>query len=173
MAMRFSVVLEGVEYPVEVSNGSVTVGESTYKTKVEAKRDFFKVSLGRKSYEFKIEGRTLSLGGEPLEVLFEGFGNDSGGMRPGRKRVPALVGGVVRAPMPGRVVSVAVRVGDPVPLGAPLLILEAMKMQNEIPSPVKGTVKEVRVTPDTIVGKEEILMVLQPVLPPAEGSGQP
>ncbi len=161
MAMRFSVVLEGVEYPVEVSSGRVTVEDSTYKTKVKATRDVFRVSLGRKSYEFRIEGRTVSLGGEPLEVLFEGFGNNSGGMRPGRKRSRALAGGVVRAPMPGRVVSVAVREGDPVPLGAPLLILEAMKMQNEIPSPVKGTVKEIRVAPNAIVGKEEVLLVLQ------------
>lgn len=161
MAMRFSVVLEGVEYPVEVSDGNVTVEAKTYKTKVRVTKDTFRVSLGRRNYEFRVEGRTVSLGGKPLEVLFQGFEGNSWGLRLGRKqgRVPAR--GIVRAPMPGRVVAVTVREGDPVPLGAPLLILEAMKMQNEIPSPVKGTVKEVRVAPDSIVGKEEVLLIIQ------------
>lgn len=161
MAMRFNVVLEGVEYPVEVSDGKVTVEAKTYKTTVRVAKDVFRVSMGRRSYEFKVEGRTLSLRGEPLEVVFQGFENNSGGRLSGRRPSRGLAGGIVRAPMPGRVVAVTVREGDPVPLGAPLLILEAMKMQNEIPSPVKGTVHEVRVAPDSIVAKEDVLIVIQ------------
>ena len=54
--------------------------------------------------------------------------------------------GVVRALMPGRVVRVLVSKGDAVRKGAGLLILEAMKMENEIQSPADGTVNEVFVT---------------------------
>ncbi len=160
MATRFSVVLEGVEFPVEVSDGHVTIEETTYKSKVQVEGDVLRVTLGRRSYEFRIEGRTVSLKGKPLEVRFEGYGTLSGSLRAGPAK-QALPGGVVKAPMPGRVVAVAVREGDPVFLGAPLLILEAMKMQNEIPSPVKGTVKEVRVGPDSVVAKEDVLLVIQ------------
>ncbi len=161
MATRFSVVIEGVEYPVEVSDRQVTVAERTYQAKVRVAGPVFKVWLGRKSFEFRVQGRTVTLGGEPLEVIFEGYENHDG-EGPGRPRARAPLGeGIVRAPMPGRVVAVAVKEGEPVSLGSPLLILEAMKMQNEIPSPAGGVVKEVKVAPDDVVGKEEILVVIQ------------
>ena len=55
-------------------------------------------------------------------------------------------GGVIKALMPGRVVRVMVAKGDSVRKGAGLLILEAMKMQNEIQAPADGVVDEVFVT---------------------------
>jgi biotin carboxyl carrier protein len=55
-------------------------------------------------------------------------------------------GGVVKALMPGRVVRVLVAKGDTVRKGAGLLILEAMKMENEIQAPADGVVDEVFVT---------------------------
>jgi len=51
-------------------------------------------------------------------------------------------GGVVKALMPGRIVRVLVAKGDSVLKGMPLLILEAMKMENEIPAPTDGVVDE-------------------------------
>jgi biotin carboxyl carrier protein len=55
-------------------------------------------------------------------------------------------GGVVKALMPGRVVRVLVSKGDTVRKGAGLLILEAMKMENEIQAPADGVVDELFVT---------------------------
>ena len=51
-------------------------------------------------------------------------------------------GGAIKALMPGRIVRVMVRKGDSVRKGAGLLVLEAMKMENEIQAPVDGTVEE-------------------------------
>ena len=45
--------------------------------------------------------------------------------------------------------------------GTPLLILEAMKMQNEIPSPADGEVQEIRVVPGDAVGKEDVLLIVR------------
>lgn len=60
-------------------------------------------------------------------------------------------GGVVKALMPGRVVRVLVAKGDAVQKGAGLLILEAMKMENEIQAPADGTVDELFVEPGQTV----------------------
>jgi biotin carboxyl carrier protein len=60
-------------------------------------------------------------------------------------------GGVVKALMPGRVVRVLVNKGDAVRKGAGLLILEAMKMENEIQAPTDGTVDELFVEPGQTV----------------------
>jgi biotin carboxyl carrier protein len=69
-------------------------------------------------------------------------------------------GGHVKAPMPGRVVRVLVAKGDTVAKGAGLLILEAMKMENEIHAPADGTIEELFVTPgQTVEAGAELLYI--------------
>ena len=58
---------------------------------------------------------------------------------------------IVTSPLPGRIVSVAVNTGQKVKEGDLLLIIEAMKMENEIVAPVNGTVTSVAVKPDATV----------------------
>ena len=67
----------------------------------------------------------------------------------------------VHAPMPALVVRVEVRVGDTIENGQSLLILEAMKMENEIKSHQAGKVKEVYVTKGKAVEKGELLLLLE------------
>jgi biotin carboxyl carrier protein len=68
----------------------------------------------------------------------------------------------VSALMPGRITSILVREGGLVSEGSPLLILEAMKMQNEITSPLSGKVKSVLVKEGAAVKKDAILIVIEP-----------
>ncbi len=63
----------------------------------------------------------------------------------------------VKAPMPGKIIDVLVREGITVRKGEPLVILEAMKMQNEILSPVNGQVIKVLAKANTNVMKDDIL----------------
>lgn len=70
------------------------------------------------------------------------------------------VGGAITAPMPGTVLSVAVEVGASVTKGQTLLVLEAMKMENEIQAPSDGTVKEVNASQGLSVNAGDTLIVL-------------
>lgn len=65
---------------------------------------------------------------------------------------------VIKAPMPGKIIDVLVREGAAVLRGEPLLILEAMKMQNEIQSPVNGLVTRVMAKSGTNVMKDDVLI---------------
>ncbi len=65
------------------------------------------------------------------------------------------------APMPGKIVRLLVSVGDAVEAGQGLVVVEAMKMQNEMKSPKTGRVVEVRTKPDSAVAAGEVLMVVE------------
>jgi biotin carboxyl carrier protein len=63
--------------------------------------------------------------------------------------------------MPGRVVRVLVAVGEEVAEGQGLVVIEAMKMQNELKSPKAGRVVKVGVEVDVTVGSGEVLVVVE------------
>jgi biotin carboxyl carrier protein len=65
---------------------------------------------------------------------------------------------ILKAPMPGLIVDVAVKKSDLVKKGDPVIILEAMKMENILSSPVDGKVKEIKVNPQQTVEKNNILI---------------
>jgi biotin carboxyl carrier protein len=68
---------------------------------------------------------------------------------------------LLKAPMPGKIIDVLVREGSTVLRGEPVVILEAMKMQNEIQSPVNGTVKSVTARANTNVMKDDLLLEIK------------
>jgi biotin carboxyl carrier protein len=68
----------------------------------------------------------------------------------------------ILAPMPGRIVKVSVRQGDLVSSGAPVLSIEAMKMENELHAPCPGRIAKLHVqVGDTVDGDQE-LIVMEP-----------
>ncbi len=81
-----------------------------------------------------------------------------------RRRIEDELGssnGTVKAIMPGRVVRILVSEGETVRKGAGLLILEAMKMENEIPAPRDGVVKALLVQPGQAVDSGNDLLVIE------------
>lgn len=67
----------------------------------------------------------------------------------------------IKAPMPGRVIAVEVEVGDVVESGQGIIIVEAMKMENELRAHVAGKIKEIRVNTGDTVNKGDVLVVLE------------
>lgn len=67
----------------------------------------------------------------------------------------------VRAPMPGKIIDVLVREGASILRGEPVVILEAMKMQNEIQSPVNGTVIKIHTRANSNVMKDDALVEIK------------
>ena len=68
---------------------------------------------------------------------------------------------VIEAPMPGKIVDILVEEGSEIKEGEPIVILEAMKMQNEISSHVTGIVKSVEVKKNDSVMKDDVLIEIQ------------
>jgi pyruvate carboxylase subunit B len=66
----------------------------------------------------------------------------------------------LKAPMPGMIISYAVKVGDAVKTGDLICVLEAMKMQNSLPAPATGTVKAINFEPGASVAKDATILVI-------------
>ncbi len=101
----------------------------------------------------------LSVGGE--QFLIEEATSDSvttsGADSSGIAEEP-----VAASPMPGKVVKILVKVGDKVEKGQGLVIVEAMKMENEIKSPANGTVEKVNFAPGDLVDAAQPIIEIKP-----------
>jgi biotin carboxyl carrier protein len=103
-------------------------------------RDHWRVSLAQLQFDVQLRG--------PLERVGGGAAVHAGPHE-------------VRAPIPGRVVSVAVREGDEVKAGQALVVLEAMKMENQICAEGPGRVERVAVEPGATVENGQLLIVVE------------
>ena len=113
---------------------------------------------------------TVEVGGRRFEVAYWAQngparrGGAKPALRPAARRAPGLGAaepGAVLAPMQGTIVKVAARAGDRVKEGQQICVLEAMKMENEIASPIAGKLVELRVEPGDNVAHNDILAVVR------------
>jgi biotin carboxyl carrier protein len=162
--MRFTAFIAGQNIEVEVDGDRVLVEGQSYSASLGA-------TAGTPLHHLLLDGRPLSLALEPrgrgrwaltaagerweVEVLDERTRHIRSLTGAGDQRRSAEV---LKAPMPGLVVRVDARVGDTVAAGVGLVVLEAMKMENELKSVAAGTVKAVRVSPGEAVEKGQVLV---------------
>ena len=110
---------------------------------------------------------TVEVDGEPYRVRILANGASGAAADAPRAAVaapsagrPAAGNGAIQAPMQGMVVKVKVAPGDKVRLGDVVVVLEAMKMQNDIVATLGGTVREVFAKEGSIVAPNEVLMTI-------------
>ena len=114
------------------------------------KAEIVKADFANKSFQIKINGNVYPVEvRDKFDLLLEKMGlnsNTSGKVNN------------IKAPMPGLIVALKVNQGDTVKAGDPLLILEAMKMENIIKSPGDGTVRTIIVKKGDSVEKNQVLL---------------
>ena len=81
----------------------------------------------------------------------------------GFKSASASSQGRLQAPMPGKILAVNVAEGDEVGHGQPVIILEAMKMENELKAPVGGRVVKIAAVAGSSVEKNQLLIEIEPI----------
>jgi acetyl/propionyl-CoA carboxylase alpha subunit len=152
---------EPIDVDVEGSGESRTVSIGETKTTVTP------ITLGLTDGTLRVNGRParflyeragsrirVAIGGECFEFdLDRDVQSRRGGAAHGNPET--------RAPMPGKVLDVSVAVGQEVNAGDPLLILEAMKMENVLSAEIGGTVKEVHAKAGDMVEPGKLLILLE------------
>lgn len=100
----------------------------------------------------------ILLGGQRFEVKIE---DERARLLSGLAKSGTATGeAIVQAPMPGLVIGTPVEVGASVTQGQTVVVLEAMKMENDLSAPISGTVKELRVSKGQTVDHGEALVVI-------------
>ena len=141
--IEFNVTLHGESHHVRVSGSGQTID-------------------GKKPYYIKIDDKLEEVYLEPLqEVLASGPEAPlSTGTAKGGRPKPGGPGDVT-TPVPGRVVKILVTEGTRVAAGDPVLVIEAMKMENRVTAPTDGTVKAIHVKEGDSVNSDETLIQLE------------
>lgn len=125
----------------------------------------YTVKLNQKVYEVEIEragghatSEAASISAAPPATSAEAAASSFAQPAPAPSSGGAGI--QVECPMPGKVLSIAASVGQTVRAGECLLVIEAMKMENEIVAPQGGTVKQILVSQGTAVDTGDVLAVL-------------
>src|SRR5271154_4145 len=144
------------ERPVWMIDGQLLEADAS-----EVSPGVYSILINGKAFEVRIEHLGTELqaiaGGREFAVVIQDE------REWGRKRGSAVEAEgrqQVLAPMPGKIVRVLVSAGDKVRAGQGLLVVEAMKMQNEIRAPKSGTIDRVRVIEGQTVNAGEVVVIV-------------
>jgi len=165
--MKYITTIDDKEFIVELLDDKrVSVNGNTYKV------DFETVS-GQPVYSLIVNGKSheayVQEGDDDWQVLLRGRQYSAMVEDEREKRLRAAAGGGVtetgeyhlKAPMPGLVVAIPVEEGQEVKKGDVLLILESMKMQNELKAPRDGVVSRIKVKPGESVEQKQSILDVQ------------
>ena len=143
----YRVSVDGHEFVVDGkktgrTNYSLIVDNRSFEIEVDNTGDQYRVLVDGRSYHINlVDERRVRVGG-----------NQGGTQLQGRQHVSV--------PMPGKVIAVLVTEGDQVEKGQGLIIVEAMKMENEVHCPIAGEIKEIKVKAgDTVEGGAVLVIV--------------
>jgi biotin carboxyl carrier protein len=165
--MKYITTIDNKEFEIEiVDQNHVRIGERLLQVDFESVsgQPVFSLILDGKSYEtFVYQGE------DDWQVLLHGRQYQVSVEDEREKRLKAAAGGGVaeggefhlKAPMPGLVVAVYVEEGQTVKKGQVILILESMKMQNELKAPKDGVMGRIRVKAGESVEQKQTLLSIQ------------
>jgi biotin carboxyl carrier protein len=144
----YRVAIDGNDFLVDGkktgrTNYSLIVDNRSFEIEVDNAADEYRVLVdGRNYHVHLIDERRVRVGGGQSEIELQG-----------RQKISV--------PMPGKVIAVLVSEGDSVERGQGLVIVEAMKMENEVRSPIAGEVKEIKVKPGDAVEGGAVLVIVE------------
>jgi biotin carboxyl carrier protein len=144
----YRIAVDGNEFLVDGkktgrTNYSLIVDNRSFEIEVDNAEDEYRVLVDGRNYHVNlVDERRVRVGGTQSELQLQG-----------RQQVSV--------PMPGKVIAVLVSPGDSVEKGQGLVIVEAMKMENEVRSPVAGEIKEIKVKPGDAVEGGAVLVIVE------------
>ncbi len=151
---KYKLNIEGQSFELtaaEVHKLDVSKSDETYHAISEGQTYKARlISISGKHVSLEVNNNIYELQiSDPTDQLVENMGLNA---------IPEILMNDVKAPMPGLILDIMVEAGQEVAAGDPLLVLEAMKMENVIKAVGSGTVKEVLLNSGTTVEKNQVII---------------
>lgn len=155
-----------MKWQVIVDGRSIAIDSEQLSAVRQVESGVYSVVLDGASFEVFISGSLNELTGDKLRALVRGraFAAEVRNPRDTSKASRTSIGSgrqQISAPMPGKVIRVLVKAGDSVEAGQGLIVVEAMKMQNEMKAARPGQVLEIRAQAGETVGAGDTLVILE------------
>jgi acetyl/propionyl-CoA carboxylase alpha subunit len=158
MEKSFKITVDGVDYTIAVNGNTFLVNGHPFVVGFE---DDGSLTIDGIAFDVALDGDTAIVDGIGHQILVFGADPVPASRRAATPRPSTLGAGTVQAIMPGSIVRVLVTEGDPVEVGDVLLVLEAMKMENELHAPISGVVKAVYASTGQAVEMNEVLAEIE------------
>lgn len=152
---KFKLTMEGVPYEIEARGAVLVVNGQEFPWKIDGKS----VHVGGNPHSVDVAGGTATVDGISYAIQVAGLEEEKAGRRAARA-VPVDEAGAVKAIMPGLIVKILKKEGDAVEAGEVVIILEAMKMRNELHAKQAGTVRKIAVREGETVEIRQVLAVI-------------
>jgi pyruvate carboxylase subunit B len=142
-------IIEGKEYNFELQKLNsgfflLKAGDCFFEIySIKVSEDKYSVTLNGRNFDILIRSELQEKAAKLIELKTESNHHSE-----------------IRSPMPGLILKVKKKIGEEVFLGEPVLILEAMKMENELRSPSKGRIREIFVKEGKAVEKGAVLFIV-------------
>lgn len=156
MGKTFTLQIDGTDYEIEQQGKAVLVNGKRFEPEVAGAT----VMIGDTKLNIEVGANQVHIDGIAHLYSTTGLDESAAGVSPATIH-PAAGDGALAAIMPGLIIKVPVSVGDAVSAGDVIVVLEAMKMENEICTPTDGTVKELWVKPGDIVEQNQRLALIE------------
>jgi biotin carboxyl carrier protein len=155
MTRTFTLRIDGKEYMIEQQHRALLVNGKRFEPQISGNV----VTLGGLKQTVELNGERAFVDGIARAIETEGLTEHRGSaLTPSEFGLDA--DGAINAIMPGLIIRVAASVGDEVKTGDIIVVLEAMKMENDICSPRDGVVSEIRVKAGESVQQNQVLAVI-------------
>jgi biotin carboxyl carrier protein len=152
--MKYVTYINDKKFEIEIQkDGTLLVnGEVRNVDFLTLDESLFSVLMDNKSYEVVIQGRLYT--GQVLDERAQLLASRSGGVGVDSGEIS------IKSPMPGLIVAIPVTEGQEVKKGQTVIILESMKMQNELKAPRDGIVQRISVTAGISVEQGKLLVTM-------------
>jgi biotin carboxyl carrier protein len=165
--MTYDVSIDGKSYHLELSRGDglwscrLDGREGIEVDAVLVRPDVLSLRIGNQAYDVKCERVAAELYLWVGSARFAAEVRDPRSLQSRTRATDDHGPRKLTAPMPGKVVRVLAREGAEVDLGSGVVVVEAMKMQNEIKSPKRGTIQKILVSEGTAVNAGDVLAIVE------------
>ena len=156
MESRYRVSIHGTDLDLVQNKGVIKVKNREFRPEVIFNGKFYTVFVGGKKFKVEYKDNAVFLDGKEIDFDFQAAPQIMA-----RKNQQFKKGADIKAVIPGKIVEIKVKVGQEVKDQQCLLVLESMKMRNEILSPIEGIVEKITVNDGDQVTSRQLLLKIK------------